>query len=292
MPNIEQVEARVAIQGQDGSYHDKVGRYYFGSRYKPIYNATFREVFKDVDNGQATHGIVAIENSLYGSIAQVYDLFQKFSNIVITGETYLNIHHALIGLPNTSLADISEIHSHPVALAQCEEFMHSQLPEVSKIPGSDTASSLALIRKLGKRSSAAIASPEAADKYGLQILQTNIEDNPENYTRFLTIEPKKRAQFNMNADKSSLVIHRLSDDKNELKAGTLHNALGCFALQAIGLTKIESRPIIGRAWRYNFYLDCSASETDRRMQSALHDLRTLGAEFKVLGSYEQGQTIA
>ena len=283
----------VAIQGQEGSYHDQAAAHYFGEAYDPRFMETFADVFGSVAEGRADYGMSAVENSLVGSITPVYDLLRKTGQVSIMGEIYLSIHHSLIGLPGTQLEDITDVYSHPVALDQCTTFLKDELPQATAHTASDTAGSVSLAKERGDASVAAIAGANNAERHGLQVLREGVENDPENYTRFLVLRkpendpPERRAL----ADKTSLLIERLTDDADELAPGTLHSALGCFAVARVSLTKIESRPIQGRPWRYIFYLDCAAGAEDPKMKLATQALDSVGANWRELGTYKSGETI-
>lgn len=283
----------VAIQGQDGSYHDQAAHHYFGEAYSPHYEQTFADVFGSVEAAQSDFGMTAVENSLVGSIAPVYDLLYKTPAVAIMGEVYLSIHHSLIGIPGTKLGDIRDVYSHPVALAQCTDFLGRELPQAAMHTAADTVASVRLVRDQGDTSMAAIAGANNAEPNGLAVLQEAIENNPENYTRFLVLGRRAEddSERRIAANKTSLFVERLTDDADELVPGTLHRALGCFAAAQVGLTKVESRPIAGRPWHYNFYFDCAAGAEDPRMQAALAEFAAIGGVWRELGTYRHGDTI-
>lgn len=275
---------RVAIQGVEGSFHDLASHHYFGKSYSPVEYGTFQDVFDDVIAGKVDYGIVAIENSLYGSINQVYDLLLA-NDLWINGEIYLRIKHCLIGLPGSSIKGIREVYSHPVALAQCKDFLQGGFSHVAQHAHDDTAGSVEDIKKWGDPSKAAIASEEAAKLHGLKILKRSVETHQQNYTRFIVLSRKPVVPTD--AGKTSFVITQLWNS-SDVRAGSLHRALGCFAKRGINLSKIESRPVIGRAWHYIFYMDFDAGLNDPKAQEALQELDGLGAKVRILGSYTPG----
>ena len=286
------ITTSVAIQGEEGSYHDKAARHYFGEDYTPHYCDSFEVVFRSVVEHDTEYGLAAVENSLVGSIAPVYDLLRTTPEVHIIGEIYLAIHHSLIGLPEAQLADITTVYSHPVALDQCSSFFKRELPKATIQATSDTAGSAAYIKQLGDASAAAAASADNATRLGLQVLREGIEDDPSNYTRFLVLATSQQAvEPTRGAYKTSLLIERLNNQADDSAPGTLHAALACFADNGISLTKIESRPIHGRPWRYIFYLDCAAGTAEPSMQAALEGLTNLSATWRLLGTYECGKTI-
>ncbi len=280
-----EVSQVVAIQGQPGSYHEQAARQYFGAKCELLYGDSFEDVFAKVNDGSATGGVVAIENSLYGSIGAVYDLLRSFPDITITGETYLRIDHCLIVLPGATLDGVRHVHSQKEALGQCLQFLRQQLPEARIVAEADTAASVALVKQAGDPSMAAIASSAAAKLHGLEIAVRGVQDNPENYTRFLILKKKTVDLHDETADKTSLLIERLRNDSDDSHPGELAHVLNCFARANVTLTKIESRPIHGVAWRYWFYIDCAAGLHDPKMQAALTHLQHLGTKWKVLGTY-------
>lgn len=284
---------RVAIQGDSGSYHDKAAGRYFGEAYLPLFCVSFEEVFAAVTTGEADYGLAAVENSLVGSIVPVYDLLRTAKDVQIVGEVYLAIHHSLIGMPDANLNDIRTVYSHPVALDQCRAFLKQRLPQAHAQPTHDTAGSVDMIQQLGDKQNGAIASADNATRLGLKVLAENIEDNRENYTRFLVLARRSHKPGDMlAATKTSLLMERLNDEADDSSAGTLQRALACLADNGVSLTKIESRPVAGRPWRYVFYLDCAAGSEDPRMQAAFGALEKLGATWRVLGTYKTGKSFS
>ncbi len=268
---------RVAFQGEAGAYSEEAGRGYFDAP-EMIPHETFEAVFEAVMSGDCQAGLIPIENSLAGSIHQNYDLLLRH-NLFITGEYLLRVRHCLIGFPGIEVKDIQRVISHPQALGQCAGFLR-QLGVKSE-PVYDTAGSVKLLQASGERSTAAIASRRAAEIYGMQILQEGIEDNAENYTRFLIIEPQA-AQAGEDA-KTSIVFTLRN------QPGALFKALSVFALRDIDLTKIESRPLAGRPWEYLFYIDFLGSTAQEHVRKALDHLGEYAPMLRVLGSYRRFQ---
>lgn len=272
---------KVAIQGLEASYHDIACKKYFTNTQEVVHCSTFKEVFETVENGSSEYGLVAIENSLYGSINEVYDLLLKY-HFYINGEIYLRINHCLLGVKGSRLDNITHVHSMLPALAQCEYFLDQYLPDAERIEEHDTSASAKLIAEMGNPYSAAIASKAASELYGLKIISENIESNKQNYTRFIVFG---REHKNIpDANKTSLIVRTDQDTK----AGSLYRTLGVFANRSINLTKIESRPIVGKAWHYLFYLDFEVGADDKRGKEALKELSSIGAEPTVIGSYKKG----
>ena len=235
----------VAFQGERGAYSEAAAREHLGTQIETLPCKTFEEVFAAVEEGSATHGLLPIENSLAGSIHRNYDLMLRYDFQIIS-EHHYRVQHCLIGLPETTLEDIQSVHSHPQALAQCEASLgRLQLASVVEF---DTAGSARLIKEWGDPQAAALASDLAAEVHGLKILARNMEDNPENYTRFLllTKQPITVPMEEAIGYKTSVVFSL----KNQ--PGSLFKALSVFALREIDLKKIESRPFSGKPWEYLF----------------------------------------
>lgn len=269
----------IALQGERASFHDMAARQFFGEDIQILPCNTFTQTIQQLEDNKADYAVVAIENSLFGSINEVYDLLLK-DHAWIMGEVYLRIVQCLIGLPNAKIKDIKEVHSHPVALAQCEEFLDTQLPNAERFEHHDTAGSVADVKRWGKPEKAAIASRLAAELHGLNVLAEEIETNKENYTRFVVIS--KKPQVVEGANKTSLII------TTDHKPGALYRALGIFAKADINLSKLQSRPIIGQAWHYMFYIDVEEATEQEPLKSALKKLVQEGCKVTVLGSYQAG----
>jgi prephenate dehydratase len=267
---------KVAIQGEKQSFHDIAAHKWYDKEPVDILPLqTFREVFCSLSNQEADVGVIAIENSLYGSINEVYDLIEKYRYPII-GEIHLAVHQQLIGLKNSKLDTITKVYSHPVALAQCEAWLDEHLPaDVERIEYHDTAAAAEHISLQKDTFSVAIASRQAADLYRLDILAKNIEDNPSNFTNFLIIQPN--ALPPADADRSMIVI-----TTNHVP-GALAKVLTVFANLSINLAKLQSRPIIGEPWRYRFYLVLETAGKD--LSGALDAIKDLTTSIVVLGEY-------
>lgn len=274
---------KVAIQGQRGSFHDIAAKHFFGPDIKTANcELPFRTVFETLKSGDAAYAIVAIENSLYGSINEVYDLLLEYKPFIV-GEVYLQISQNLIGLPSTKLQDITQVHSHPIALAQCEDFLDTSLPTAERFEHSDTAGSVEEVKTWGDPAFTAIGSRTAAELHDMAILAENIETNKQNYTRFVVLAHKpENAEA---ANKTSIILNTPTDTK----AGSLYKALGAFADRSLNLLMLQSRPIIGKAWHYMFYLDIAAGREDANFKDALAELEKQGCEITMLGSYKNQQ---
>lgn len=239
---------RVAIQGYEGSFHHLAARRCFeGENLHLLPADTFRRVVELVSQGKADCGLMAIENSLAGSIAPNYTLLLH-SPLIATAEVYLPIHQHLLALPASTLDDIREIHSHPMALAQCGRFLR-QFPQWRLVECADTALAARFIAQENMRHAAAIAPQLSAEIYGLDILAHHIEDNPENYTRFLLLQRREDVTLPEVAQKVS-VCFTLPH-----VVGSLHRLLSVLAEAGANLTKIQSMPIAGKPWEYFFFAD-------------------------------------
>lgn len=283
--NLFTMQQIIAIQGGHASFHDIAAREYFDNDIDIVQcNLPFVNVFDALDSG-AGAAVCAIENSLYGSINEVYDLLIK-TDVTIVGEIYLRIEQALIGLPDASIDKITEVHSHPVALAQCEAFLDSSLQHATRFEHNDTALSVKDIKDWNDPTKVAIASKQAAKLYELKVLKDSIETNHENYTRFVVL---KKGNINLpkNATKSSLVLTTHGDTK----PGALHRTLGAFAKRNLNLTLLHSRPLIGLAWHYMFYVDVIGGVENDQLGEAIKELNDSGCEIKHLGSYIPGKVL-
>lgn len=271
---------KISIQGESGSFHDIAARQLFGTNNTQLQRATFAEVFHDVQAKQADIAIVAIENSSVGSINEVYDLLLK-DGVKIVGELYMRISHNLIGHKGTKLDDIQTVYSHPMALLQCEQFIDTKLVQAEVQERHDTAESVEYVREQKDKTLAAIGSARAAKIHGLEILAPDIETDKHNYTRFIVLSLND--SNDQLADKTSIVITA----KNI--PGALHKVLGVFASRDINLTKIESRPMMGKGWNYYFYIDFEAGLNSAIAQGALNELTDYTNSISLLGTYQKGK---
>jgi prephenate dehydratase len=269
----------VSIQGQPGSFHAVAAQQYFQDEIRLLPCDTFSETFQALATDKSNYALCAIENSLYGSINEVYDLLLN-DKFTIIGEVYLRVEQCLIGLPGATVEDIKEVYSHPVALAQCEAFLEKKLPNAKRFEQHDTAGSVVSIRDWNNPNKAAIASAISAEMYAMHIIKRSIETNKENYTRFVILS--KEISSDPHANKTSLVL------KTDHSPGALYRALGSFAERQLNLSKLQSRPIIGKAWHYMFYLDIE-HQSDAVMVEALNELKMKNTEVTLLGTYLAGE---
>lgn len=266
---------QVAFQGERGAYSEIAARTLFGDTIGLLPCESFDLVFKRVESRQVDAGVLPIENSLAGSIHQNYDLMLKH-RLQIVGELNLRIVHNLIANPGATLASIRTILSHPQALMQCQNNT-ARLKGVRIVPSYDTAGSVKKIKEENLHEAAAIASGLAAKIYGMKILKRGIQDNPENFTRFLVL--RRKSTLPSRANKTSLVFSVRN------LPGALFRSLSVFALRDIDLYKIESRPLHGKPWEYFFYIDFAGSRNDRNCRKALEHLEEIASFMKILGSY-------
>jgi prephenate dehydratase len=274
---------KIAIQGEPGSFsHEATLALVPGAVIVPC--SVSADVFRALMDKSVDGAVIPIENSLAGSVLEHFDLLLTH-DVRVVRESQLRIRHNLIAISGTTVADIDRVFSHPVALAQCRRFLADH-PRMESFAFYDTAGSVKQLVELRDRHAAAIASEAAALFYGAEILQTEIEDNPENFTRFFLVRRAEDATVDAGANKISLAF------SVENRPGTLVAALNALAIIKTNLTKIESRPVQGKPWEYVFYVDCqlqSASEGSH----AVEVLEPHCAMVKELGRYrESGRRLA
>jgi prephenate dehydratase len=269
---------RVAFQGEPGAFSEEASIHLLGDVITTVPRATFEAAFTAIAEGAADALLAPVENSLAGSVVRVFDLLMG-SRLAIVAETILPIEMQLIAAPGASLADIRSVASHPMALAQCERFFAAH-PEWKRVPAEDTAGSVRETLSRGDKSCAAIAGRRAAEHYHGVILAESIQDNAENFTRFVLLLPEHDAASWVPPDarKVSLAM-RLAH-----RPGALLASLEPFAKHGVNLLKIESRPIHGRPWEYQFFIDVEASDV-ARLDQALNGVRGATSELRVLGRY-------
>ena len=265
---------RIAIQGEPGSFHDIAAHEHFaGEQIQLICCATFEEVFENIRLDPTVIGLVAIENTIAGSLLHNYELLRE-SNATVVGEHKLHIKHSVCCLPDDDWDTLQEIHSHPVALAQCRRFL-GEHPDLKAVEAEDTAGAAEYIARHKMHGWAAICSSHAAQTYGMKVLQEDIHDNKHNFTRFLVVSDTRKADFLRpleHSNKSSLVF-------------SLPHEEGSLSFYDINLTKIQSLPIIGREWEYLFYVDITYDNLTRYRQS-IDAITPLVKNIKILGEYE------
>ncbi len=268
----------VAFQGERGAYSEEAAFNFFGPSIQVKPCESLDDVFKAVEQDRVQFGIAPVENSLEGSISQTYDLLLD-SSLKVCGEIELRVTHCLIGSSKTKLDSIKRVYSHPQALRQCQAFLKHLGVEL--IPTYDTAGSVKMLKEKKIIDGAAIASSRAAEIYGMKVIAREIEDNPNNFTRFFILA--KHDSSPSGNDKTSVVF------SVKHRPGALYECLEKLASKNINLTKIESRPTRQKPWEYNFYLDFEGHREDRAAQEALQKLEEISVFVKVLGSYPKAK---
>lgn len=274
---------KVAIQGGLGAYHGIAAENYFGEEVEIVPCSTFRDIFTNIEKDPSIIGIMAIENTIAGSLLPNYELLKEFK-LPIAGEYKQRISHCLAALPGESIHNIKEIQSHPIALMQCKEFL-DKLTNIRILEHEDTALAARDIARDQTQGVAAICSRRAAEIYGLEILAQGIETNKHNYTRFLifaqpwVVDDLQKEEV---LNKASIVF------TVQHMEGSLSHVLSVFSFYSINLTKIQSLPIIGREWEYQFYVDLTFADITRFHQ-ALHAIRPLTNDISILGEYVDGR---
>jgi prephenate dehydratase len=276
---------RVAFQGEPGAFSEAAAVQLLGAEsIQTVPRPTFDSAFSAITEGSAEALLVPVENSLAGSVVRVYDLLLQ-SQLTITAETILPIEMHLIGCPGARLTDIKIVASHPMALAQCENFFR-QHPSIRRSPAEDTAGSVREALARGDKAHAAIAGKYAAEHYRGVILAESIQDNAENFTRFVLLRPCQ--------DSNDLSVGAPEARKMSLamrlahRPGSLLSTLEPFARNRVNLLKIESRPIHGWPWEYQFFVDVEA-DAAADLHAALNELQTAAHEVRVLGLYRAAQ---
>lgn len=271
-----------AFQGESGAFSELAALRFFGGKTKTLSCRSFDAVFRAVSLGKVSTGIVPVENSIFGSIHQNYDLLLH-SKLHVIGEVKLRIRLNLLGFSGTSLKSIRTVISQPQALGQCERFL-STLKNVHVEAVHDTAGGARLVKESRDHTVAAIASRRAGSLYGLSVLRSDVEDNRENYTRFLIVG--RRPVRIHNGGKTSVVCALRH------VPGSLHRLLGALAERGVNLLGLESRPMPGKPWEYLFYMDLSGSIEELDVRKALKAAQSLCIFLRVLGSYRGGRTFA
>lgn len=306
MPPSTKTIARVAFQGEHGAFSEAAAIQLLGEEIETVPRATFDSAFQAIAEGAADALLAPVENSLAGSVVRVYDLLLE-SDLGIVAETILPIEHHLIGCPGATLASLRSVASHPMALAQCERFFHAH-PELKRVPAEDTAGSVRDVIASGNKAAAGIAGRQAAIRYGGVILAESIQDNSENFTRFVLLIPLKRedsetAVFATAIGEPGLPLLMLNLRQRQAapatlppvykmsialrlahKPGALLAALEPFARHGINLMKIESRPIHGTPWVYQFFLDMQTERLEP-LKEALKAVEPATSSLRILGLY-------
>ena len=274
---------KVSIQGYEGSFHQIAAQEFLGKDVEVIPCSTFRDVVRiAAAPKESDGGFMAIENSIAGSILPNYGLLQR-SRLRITGEIYLQIHQNLMVNPGVGLDDIREVHSHPMALLQCMDFLEKH-PAWKLVETEDTALSAKFIHQHRHKHVAVIASKLAAKLFSLDLIAPKIQSNKNNYTRFLYVQPAKSAPSIEEADKASINFH------TDHSKGSLARVLGAIAEGGINLSKLQSMPIPEREWQYSFHADMEFAST-QQLETVLEQIKPLTESLTVLGIYKKGKTV-
>ena len=273
---------RIAIQGERGCFHDIAAHAYFpDEQVQLICCTTFEKVFEEVEKDPTVIALLAIENTIAGSLLHNYDLLRN-SGTMVVGEQRLHIQHCICCLPDDDWTTVTEVHSHPVAFMQCRSFLAGH-PALKAVEADDTAGAAACIARKRCRGRAAICAADAARIYGLKILEDSIEDNKHNFTRFLIACQPQKADFLRpltDVDKASIVFSLPHEE------GSLSKVLTILSFYGINLTKIQSLPVIGHEWEYLFYVDLTFDSLTRYRQS-IDAITPLVKSIRILGEYRE-----
>ena len=271
---------RVSFQGERGAYSEAAALSFFGNTIETIPCTTFADTLKNTENDVSAYSVLPVENSLEGSVGESNDLLVTV-NLDAVGEIYHRIRHCLIG--TGSLENIDTVYSHTQALGQCRKFIQEN--SLKTVPSYDTAGSVKIIKYLNKNNVACIASKNAAEVFGIPVIKQGIEDNTNNYTRFLVLSKESNQDSLMSKQNAS------SKEKTSIifsvkhEAGALYQIIKELATYKINLTKIESRPNKNTAWEYNFYVDFEGSQDDSMIQEMLQKIKANSSFLKILGTY-------
>lgn len=268
------IELKIAFQGEHGAYSEMASLQHFGSNIELMPFKTLFEVFGTVENRKANYAVVPIENSIEGSVNETYDLLIN-TRMTVCNEIYFHVVHCLISYKESDLSKIRTVYSHPQALAQCRSFLRKHMME--PIPFFDTAGSVKMLKEFPKDNTGAIASQRAAETYELEVIEKGIEDNKNNYTRFIVLSDGDSEPTGNDKTLAIFTIKHLP--------GALYKVIGEFSSMDINLTMIVSRPTKGTPWEYNFFVDFEGHRNDSKIKECLERLRNNTEFFKVLGSY-------
>jgi prephenate dehydratase len=271
---------KVAIQGVKASFHDVAAHKFFNGEILPVECSTFKDLSVSLKNNSSDFALMAIENSIAGSILPNYSLMEQY-HFRIVGEVYLRIELSLMALPGQKISSLQTVQSHPMALFQCEEFLHKH-PNLKIIESADTAESAKIISERKLAGHAAIASELAAHTYGLEILESGIETNKQNYTRFLVLANESAVNQKTSANKASIRF------ETHHKPGSLVEVLRIFSVNHMNMTKIQSVPILGKPYQYSFHVDLEW-ERDEDYRRALGEFASHAVNLIHFGEYTKGE---
>lgn len=275
VPALDAQNARIVFPGTEGAYSQAATKHYFGQDCNSFYVRTFREAMEAIEEGAADYAVLPIENSTAGSVDEMYDLLVEFENYIV-GETIIPITHTLSGLPGTELKDIERVYSKGVALMQASRFLdeHADWQQISV---ANTAIAAKKILEEQDKRQAAVCSAYAAKVHGLTVLKDNINDDPENSTRFIIVTNQKI--FLKHAQKISICFELPHT------SGSLYHLLSHFIYNDLNMTRIESRPIEGRNWEYRFFIDFEGNLADAAVKNAIRGLREESRNMRILGNF-------
>ncbi len=278
------IPKRIAIQGGYGAFHEIAAHHYFDNEdIEIVPRNTFKDLFKALKNGQVDYGITAIENSIAGSILPNYTLLQE-TKMQIVGEIYLRIKQNLVAMPGQTIRDITEVRSHPMAILQCQRYFDDH-PRIRLVDSMDTALSAKEIADDRILGVGAISSTQAAAKYNLAIIAEGIETNKMNYTRFLILRGRNGADYiEPNANKASLSFALAH------KIGGLSKVLSILSFYEINLAKVQSMPIIGKDWEYQFFVDVEI-DNHTHYRQAIEAIKPFTQDLQIMGEYVKGKSI-
>lgn len=268
-------KSRVVFQGVEGAYSFTAMHSFFGESIENYNVETWRDAMEAIKNGEADYAVLPIENSTAGIVADIYDLLVEYEHSIV-GEQILQVDHALMGLKNGTLDDIRTVYSHPQALAQCKKYLEKH-PEWKAEPYLNTAMAAKKVKEDGDYTQAAIASPYAAQCFGLQILKPHVFSSDKNATRFIIVSKKK--MYTEDAGKVSICFEIPHE------SGSLYNILSHFIYNGLNMTKIESRPIPEKRWEYRFFVDFEGNLSDDGVKNALRGVEEEANALRILGNY-------
>ena len=268
-------DAKIVFQGTEGAYSQLAMQEYFGKNINSCHVDTWRDAMEAIKNGDADYAVLPIENSSAGIVSENYDLLVEYDNCIV-GEQIIKIDHALLALPGVTKEDITDIYSHPQALMQSAKYLEAH-KNWEKHSYKNTAMASQKVKEDGKAYKAAIGSKLNADIYGLQVLEEAIQDNKNNFTRFIIVTGRK--VFTKDANKISISFEIPHE------SGSLYHKLSHFIYNGLNMSKIESRPIHDRTWEYRFFVDFDGNLNDAAVKNALRGLKEETTCLKILGNY-------
>lgn len=271
---LETAKARVVFQGAEGAYSQAAMMKFFGDKINSVHVDTFRDAMSAIDEGSADFAVLPIENSTAGVVTEIYDLLQEYENYIV-GEQIIQIEHCLLGVPGATVSDIRTVFSHPQSLMQSGKFLGNH--DWQQIGMKNNAFAAQKVAQEQNKSYAAIAGEHAAKIYGLEVLQSRINDCGSNSTRFIIVTNQKI--FRKDARKISICFELPHE------SGSLYHMLSHFIYNNLNMTKIESRPIEDRDWEYRFFIDFEGNLADSAVKNALRGLRDEARNMKILGNY-------